>query len=149
MTRSKPSQPPRLHLPIRSSSIVFIGLGLLVGGFGLGCSSSSHIDSDIAHSYRTSVQLGAIERGWNQTWVGRLIDQPRIIQHKIEVQADLAGDLVRMSGRERREFVGPRACPQASHPIWQQLHNGHDVQVELATEKNGAFATVSCRSAVL
>ncbi len=113
------------------------------------CSATTHIDSDVAHDYRTSVELGAVERGWTQTWVGRLVDEPRIIQHKIEVQADLAGDLVRMSNRERRQTVGPRVCPKVDHSIWQQIQPGHDIQVELSTKKNGPFATVSCRSAVL
>ncbi len=132
-----------------TSALVFVGLWIGLTGLISGCSNAPHIDSEVAHSYRTSVPIGPVGRGWNRVWVGRLVDKPQLIQHKIQVQADLAGDLVRMSPRERRKIVGTRVCPGADHEIWQQLHSGHDIQVELATKKNGPFRVVSCRRAVL
>ena len=139
--RSQRSRPPLR--PGAGAAIVALLLAV-----GPGCQSAPHIDSDVAYHYRTSVELGPVARGWNRVWVGRLLDRPRVIAHKIEVQADLAGDLVRMSSGERGRLVAEATCPPAEHEIWTQLQNGQDVEVELATRKNGPFATVSCRRVV-
>lgn len=137
---------PRLQ-PTRQPHLRLLAPGLLVIA-SLACQSAPHIDSNVAHSYRTSVELGPVARGWDRVWVGRLLDRPRVIAHKIEIQADLAGELVRMSSGERGRLVAEATCPGADHPIWSQLQSGQDVEVELATRKNGPFATVSCRRAV-
>lgn len=125
-----------------------VAAAALLLAVAVGCQPAPHIDSNVAHDYRTSVELGPVARGWNRVWVGRLVDRPRVIAHKIEVQADLAGDLVRMSSGERGRLVAETTCPTAQHPIWKQLQNGQDIEVELATSKNGPFATVSCRRVV-
>jgi len=77
------------------------------------------------------------------------LEHPSVIVHKIKIQADLAGDLVRMAHRERRKLVGEIVCPSADRPIWEEIQKNQDIQVELSTENNGPFATISCRAAVL
>ena len=136
------------RLTARTTRFALLSVLAVLFAVGAGCQAAPHIDSDVAYSYRTSVELGPVARGWDRVWVGRLLDRPRIIAHKIEVQADLAGDLVRMSSGERGRLVAEASCPGAEHPIWSQLQNGQDVEVELATKKNGPFATVSCRRVV-
>lgn len=120
-------------------------IALLVGG----CTEPTHIDSDVAHSYRTNAEMGPLPVGWDWVWIGRLLDRPAVIAHKIAVQSDFAGDLVRMSGSELRKVVSAAACPAADHQIWQQISARQDVEVVLSTKKNGPFATISCRAAVL
>lgn len=129
-------------------SLVLLVLAILAATSG--CTELTFISSDVAYNYQTETPAGPVHRGWNRTWVGRSLEHPWLIVHKIEIQQDLAGNLVRMSSRELRKIVGQRVCPSLDSPVWEHLQKGQDILVEMATHKRRLtpFATISCRSAL-
>ncbi len=138
---SRPAPGGRLSVLLKRC-LILVAISCLATSAG--CRVTPYIDSEVAHRYRMSVELGPVARGWERTWVGRHLERPRVLQHRILVQTDLAGDLVKMSEGQLGKLVAERVCPPAGLDIWQQLERGQDVEVELSTQENGPFATVSC-----
>ena len=128
----------------------FVGLGLvlvLVWQSQLR-QPRSHIPADIVYEYRRQFTPGQIRPGWRLLSVGRNVDHPSSLVHRVAVPPELAGELIMMNGWTRRSRVAEVACPSASHPIWSQLTSAQDVEVELSSER-GAFDTISCRAELL
>lgn len=102
----------------------------------------------VAKTYRAEQKPRLLKPGWRLTEVARRADRPTVIVHRVEVIPELAGDLVIMGPRKRRRLVGELVCPGPDHSIWSELTRAQDVEADLATEKRGVFATISCRRAV-
>ena len=107
----------------------------------------SHVPADVVYWYRRQFEPGQLRPGWRLTSVGRDVDRPNVLVHRVQVPGEFAGDLVMMGTSERRRLVAEIACPAGDHEIWRKLRRRHDVVVELITDK-GEFATVSCRAEV-
>jgi hypothetical protein len=107
----------------------------------------SHIPAEIVYQYRTQFDPGQLEPGYTLISVGRNVEDPTMLMHRVQVPPALAGELVMLSANQRGERVAAIACPDAEHEIWQQLTSRQDIAVQLFTEK-GEFAVVRCRSEV-
>ena len=105
---------------------------------------ATHVDSDVAFAYRSRVEPGRIHPRWELTRVSRRLDRPSHLAHEVVVPPETAGDLMMLSARERGEKVASIACPPTDDPIWQQLTEGQDVEIDMVSD-NGRFDTVSCR----
>ncbi|MDX1384532.1 MAG: hypothetical protein R3190_12850 [Thermoanaerobaculia bacterium] len=133
----------RIALAVGVAVIVGAGIAWSTGAFR----ARTHIPANVVYEYRQGFTPGQLAPGWKLLSVGPNVDDPTQIVHRVEVPAALAGEIVMMSGSDRNAQVAEVACPPADHEIWSRLSRGHDVVVELYTEK-GAFDSVSCRSAV-
>lgn len=143
---------PLLHLRSRTALAVAGGAALVVLGLGLfwvfAWVPRTHIPAEVVYQYRIQFEPGRqLAPGWKLLSVGRNIDRPSVLVHRVEVPPALAGELVMMGGSERGRRAASIACPEASHPIWSQLTRRQDVEVELYTDQ-GKFETVSCRASV-
>ena len=137
--------PPLPRLAWLSITLVGLTLALTWVWQTLLCPSPAHIPADIVYEYRLRYTPGQIQPGWRLLSVGRNVDRPATLVHRVEVPPELAGELIMMNGWTRRSKVAEIACPSASHPIWSRLTRGQDVEVVLSSER-GAFDTVSCRA---
>ena len=121
-------------------------LAALAASVAAACASepASHVDSDVAFEYRTRIETGRIHPQWELTRVSRRLDQPSRLAHEVHVPPEAAGDLMMLGTRERGEKVASIACPPSDDPIWQELQDGQDVEIDMFSD-NGRFDTVSCR----
>lgn len=105
------------------------------------------IPEDVARNYSRNQKIGTLRPGWVTRSVRRDPDRTTRIVHRVEVAAEIAGDLLIADRGDREERVGKVVCPGGDHEIWEQLTSRQDVEVALFSEQ-GDFAVVSCRSAV-
>lgn len=106
-----------------------------------------YIDSDLAFEYRSNAELGPIQPRWHLVRVARRVDDPNLLVHVVEVPPEDAGQLMMLSDRERARRIAEVACPKADAEIWEQLSDGHDIEVDMQSD-NGLFETIGCRSLI-
>jgi hypothetical protein len=107
----------------------------------------THVPTRLAREYSRRYTLGQLRPGWNLRSVSRNMDRVSTLIHRVEVNPEIAGELLLMPRGKRRELVAGIACPPASDPIWERLTSAQDVLVELSTDR-GSFETVACRARV-
>ena len=120
----------------------------MLASLALACGGeASHVSSDLVFKHSQATGTGQLRPGWTLVWVGREIDDVTQIVHRVRVIPEYAGEILLLSGSQRRELVGEVACPKADAAIWQELESSQDVVIQLETER-GSFAEVSCRRAI-